>query len=115
VTPTGFGFERYDLIPHPGGLTRASGAVPTSHGTIRAAWRAHPGGRFELTVTAPAGTTGRIGVPTAGRRVHVEVDGEPAWDGAAARGWNARTDGRYVYLQDVPPGTYHIVARPIAG
>jgi hypothetical protein len=113
VTPTGFGFERYDLIPHPGDLTHASGAVPTPRGTIHAAWRMHPSGGFELTVTAPAGTTGRIGMPTAGRPVMVEVDGIPVWDGATATGAAAHTDGRYIYLEDVPPGTYDIVATPL--
>jgi len=110
VTPTGFGFERFDVVPHPGDLAWASGAVPTPTGTIRAAWRAGQGGRFELTVTSPPGTAARVGVPTGRRRVEVRVGGAVAWDGRRGIRHRATADGRAVYLHDLPPGTHEIVA-----
>jgi hypothetical protein len=112
VTPTGFGFERFDVVPHPGDLAWAGGVVPTPKGAIRAAWRAGRGGRFELTVTSPPGTTARIAVPTGGRRVEVRIGGAVAWDGRRGLRHRADDDGRAVYLHDLPPGTHEIVAVP---
>lgn len=116
VTPTWFEFDRYRLAPHPGDLTSARGVVPTPHGPIRAAWRRDAdAGRFDLAVSAPAGTTGRVGVPTFGRPVQVLVDGEVVWDGTNGHAPGVRGDGRYVWLEELPAGSHRISGRELGG
>jgi hypothetical protein len=83
VTPTSGGFTTFRVLPHPGGgPTWAEGRVPTPHGNITAAWK-QSASSFQLAVTAPAGTTGTVGVPAAGVR-QLSVDGQVVWqDGSA--------------------------------
>jgi hypothetical protein len=114
VTPTGPGFTRYDVVPHPGDLTWAQGTVPTPHGDIQAMWRTTPDG-YNLRTSAPAGTTGRLAVPTDGVPVAVTLDDRTVWDGQhAVGGADATSDGSYVYVNDVPAGRHVVQATRLA-
>lgn len=106
VQPTGPGFSTYAIVPHPGDLHWAQGAVPTPHGDITASWQSLSNG-FELNATTPTGTTGRLAVPTRGTTVSVTLDGHTVWDGSqAVGGAKATTDGVNVYLDGVAPGRH---------
>ncbi|MCL2550545.1 MAG: GH116 family glycosyl hydrolase [Actinomycetia bacterium] len=108
VTPTGAGYTSYAVVPHPAGLKWAQGNVPTPHGDIAVSWQALTQG-FQLHATTPAGTSGRLAVPTQGKRVSVRLDGRLVWDGSrAAGGANATSDGRYVYVDGVQAG-HHVL------
>jgi hypothetical protein len=114
VTPTGPGFSRYDVAPHPGDLTWAQGRVPTPHGSIQASWRATSDG-FGLQVSAPAGTSGRLAVPTGGVPNSVTLDGHSVWDGhQAIGGAAASSDGSYVYVSGVAAGRHELDATRLA-
>ncbi len=109
VTPTGFGFDTYDVVPHPGDVAWVEGAVPTPHGTVSVAWQRHPvQSTFALQLDSPAGTRPRVGVPTFGREIVVQVDGATVWNGTAGAG--ATTDGSYVYLTGLPAGKHEITS-----
>jgi hypothetical protein len=56
VQPDGAGFSSFTVAPQPGRLQWAEGAVPTPHGTIEVAFK-RSGGRLQLHVEAPPGTT----------------------------------------------------------
>jgi hypothetical protein len=104
VEPTGAGFSTYSIRPAPGGLSWAQGRVPTPHGAIDASWRATSHG-FTLKAAAPAGTTGRLAVPTSGRKMRVVLDGHTVWDGRRpVGGAHATTDGVNVYVAGVRAG-----------
>jgi hypothetical protein len=93
VTPTSGGFATFQMLPHPsGGPTWAEGRVPTPHGDITAAWK-QSASSFQLAVTAPAGTTGTVGVPAAGV-TQLSMDGHVVWrDGTAQQSGVAMRDG----------------------
>ncbi|MDD3885939.1 MAG: family 78 glycoside hydrolase catalytic domain [Victivallaceae bacterium] len=59
VRPLEPGFRRFEVKPCRGGLTAASGEVPTSHGNILVEWHDVPGG-IALSVGHPAGTEPEI-------------------------------------------------------
>jgi Bacterial alpha-L-rhamnosidase 6 hairpin glycosidase domain/Bacterial alpha-L-rhamnosidase C-terminal domain len=110
VQPTAAGFSSYAIEPTPGDLTWAQGRVPTPHGSITASWRS-TAGRFVLTTDAPRGTTGRLAVPTGGRKVRVVLDGRTVWDGSkAVGGAHARSDGADVAVDSVPAGHHTLTA-----
>ncbi len=100
VTPASPGFAAYDVIPHPGDVAWAQGDVPTPHGPVSVAWERHAS-TFTLRLTSPAGTLARVGVPTFGRAIAVQLDGATV---------PTTTDGAYVYLHDVPSGEHTISA-----
>jgi Bacterial alpha-L-rhamnosidase 6 hairpin glycosidase domain/Bacterial alpha-L-rhamnosidase C-terminal domain len=56
VAPTSPGFATFTVTPHPDGLTRASGDVPTPHGPVHVSWH-RVGSAVFLKVSAPSGTT----------------------------------------------------------
>ena len=74
ATPTAPGFSTWTVSPHPGSVLWARGVVPTPHGPLSVQWQARTKRgepSFTLRVTAPAGTSGQIAVPTsAGHVVH---------------------------------------------
>lgn len=108
VTPTSGGFASFDIVPHPGDLTWAQGAVPTPHGTIQASWRSQRNG-FALRADVPEGTTARLAAPTGGSRTLVFLDGKLVWNGQRAmHGADASSDGRYVYVSGVEAGTHEL-------
>jgi len=69
------GYRRFIISPQPGvGLTWANGSYRSIRGPILSNWRIE-GGRFLLTVEAPANTTAIVCLPTESAD-HVTVDGE---------------------------------------
>jgi hypothetical protein len=104
VTPTSGGFATFQVLPHPsGGPTWAEGRVPTPHGDITAAWT-QGASSFQLAVTAPAGTTGTVGVPAAGVS-QLSMDGHVVWrNGTAQQSGVAMRDG-YLEVDGVTGST----------
>lgn len=110
VKPTSPGFTTYDVIPHPGNLSWVEGIMPTPLGGIAVSWEADGAGGFKLKVTSPAGTVGRLAVPTIGNTT-VGLNGTVVWNGTSAVGGaNTTTDGLYVYLDGVASGTHIFTA-----
>jgi alpha-L-rhamnosidase len=118
IQPTGPGYATWSVQPHPGDLTWAEGQAPTPHGAVQASWAGESGvNDFSMQVTAPAGTTGTIAVPTYGDASPiVAVGGAVVWSGgkftATAGITGASADADYVYLTGVQPGAYTIAANP---
>jgi hypothetical protein len=112
LSPTGAGGQ-YSFVPHAGDLTHVEGDITTPQGPVTGSWD-YASGTFTEHLTSPAGTTGQIGIPTYGAsNVSVTVNGATAWSGGA---WHATTgisggstDGKYIYLTGVAPGTYTVV------
>ncbi len=110
IVPTTPGFKTYDILPHVGRtLTRVSGETPAPTGNICASFDVAAG---LCSVSAPAGTVGRIGIPTAEKAIaRITLNGKLVWDGtyhAAAGIGGARQDAEFVYLTGVQPGTYSL-------
>lgn len=64
VEPASPGFATWTVRPHPGSLGWVEGNVPTPHGPVAVRWAQDPStGRFSLTVSGPAATTGTVTVP----------------------------------------------------
>ncbi len=110
IVPTTPGFKTYDILPHPGRtLTSVSGKTPTPFGTISASFDIVTG---KCAVSAPKGTTGRIGIPKAEKTIEkISVNGHLAWDGAghALPGIGGISqDAEFVYFKSVQPGSYNI-------
>ncbi|MES2659618.1 MAG: alpha-L-rhamnosidase C-terminal domain-containing protein [Verrucomicrobiota bacterium] len=111
IKPATPGFATYDVFPHLGRtLTSVSGSVPTPKGTIRAAFDVARGlGRL----TAPAGTIGRLGIPTVGKEIKsIHINGRLAWMNGVFHpvpgiGGAGRNED-FVIFNDVRPGTYEI-------
>ena len=107
---------RYQFIPHRGDLTHAEGNITLPQGAVSGAWDySASAGTFSATLTSPAGTNGTIGIPTYGAStVSVTVNGTTAWSGGAFKATpgigGGSTDGRYIYLTGVAPGTYAVSA-----
>jgi hypothetical protein len=111
VAPAGIGFSSYNVIPHPGDVAWARGRVPTPHGPIDVAWQHDSANQqFTLHVTAPTGTTGEIAVPTFGHAIVVTVNGHLAWNGQTRDSHGAHSDGSFVYLENMPSGSYDITS-----
>jgi hypothetical protein len=108
IVPTTPGFRTYDVLPHLGRtLTKVSGATPTPFGEIRASFDVASGA---CSVTAPARTVGRIGIPKVEKTItRITVNGKLAWDGkyhpVAGLG-GASQDSGFVYFTAVQPGKY---------
>jgi hypothetical protein len=107
VSPASAGYATYSVIPHPASLTWAQGSVPTPHGALTASWDSQPGS-FGMKIDAPAGTSGEAAIPTFGRQVRVTVDGHLAWAGGKPLGYQAHSDGTFVYVEGLRPGR-HVV------
>ena len=109
IKPATPGFATYDVFPHLGRtLTSVSGAVPTPKGTIRATFDVAKG---RASLVAPAGTIGRIGIPTVERNIKsIRINGKLAWKNGAFRSvpgiGGASTNRDFVIFDDVQPGTY---------
>jgi hypothetical protein len=112
LMPTGAGGQ-YGFVPHAGDLTHVEGDITTPQGPVTGSWDYAPG-TFTEHLTSPAGTTGTIGVPTYGSSaVSVSVNGATVWSGGTFHATTGVTggssDGRYVYLTGVAPGSYTVV------
>ncbi|HCT76316.1 MAG TPA: alpha-L-rhamnosidase [Micromonosporaceae bacterium] len=106
---------QYRFVPHPGDLTAVSGRITMPQGRVEASWTRNPtAGTYDAQLTAPAGTTGRIGIPKLGGNPTVTVGGATVWSngiftprpGIAG----GSQDANYIYLTGVAPGSYGIAA-----
>ena len=110
IVPTSPGFKTYDILPHPGRtLTWVSGKTPTPFGTIAASFNISTG---NCNISAPKGTTGRIGIPKAEKIItKILINGHLAWDGtyhSIAGIEAAGEDTAFVYFNGLQPGNYKI-------
>jgi alpha-L-rhamnosidase len=118
ISPVTAGYATWSVQPHPGDLSWAEGQAPTPHGNLAVSWAGSGGvNQFSMNVTAPAGTSGTIAVPTYGASSPiVTVNGTVVWSGGAFTATagiaGARQDANYVYLTGVAPGTYLVAANP---
>jgi len=111
IKPTSPGFATFDILPHPGRtLTNVSGKTHTLHGDISAGFNVTTG---ICTVSSPAGTIGRIGIPKVEKRISsIKVNGVLVWDGRYHRAiglGGASEDADFVYFTGVQPGRYKFV------
>jgi len=106
VTP---GFATYDVFPHLGRtITRVSGSVPTPKGAIRASFDVVKG---RVSLTAPAGAIGRIGIPTAEKRIKsIRINGKLTWKDGIFQSvpgiGSASSNQDFVIFNAVKPGNY---------
>ncbi len=108
IRPTAPGFASVDIFPQLGSrLTRVSGAVPTPHGLVEAAFDISSG-RCQAAI--PAGALGRVGIPKAGRSIaSVKIDHQLVWDGtyhSIAGIESADETADYVRFKGMKPGHY---------
>jgi alpha-L-rhamnosidase len=117
VRPIDPGYRAWIVEPQTGDLRWAQGRIPTPFGPIDVSWR-RASTHFALDLKVPKGTRATIGLPYGSRAksVEVAVNGRPtrfqrqyreadpfeSTRGGARRG--------YVYLTDLGPGTYDLVA-----
>jgi Bacterial alpha-L-rhamnosidase 6 hairpin glycosidase domain len=109
VAPEMLGGFTYHMIPHPGDLTHAQGKVMMPNGPIVAFWsREKTAGTFSQVINAPPGAVGRIGVPTFGRSLVINVDKQLVWNNCSGTSngsvanfgfESSNSDGTYVYLE----------------
>jgi hypothetical protein len=103
-----------DGVPvDPGPVTWARGRLPTPHGPLDVSWvqghgKGHGAAVFTLAVTAPAGTSGDVAVPTGGGEVVVRVDGKVTSTGTGASAYQAAREGGYVTLHGLPAGSHTV-------
>jgi len=108
IKPVAPGFGAYEVFPHLGRtLTSVSGAVPTPKGILRAAFDVAKG---RANLTAPAGTLGRIGIPTAEKNLQrIRINGKLAWQNGTFHSvpgvGSASTNRDFVIFDDMQPGT----------
>ncbi|MFV2173272.1 alpha-L-rhamnosidase C-terminal domain-containing protein [Actinomadura sp. LOL_016] len=107
LKPTGAGGRSFDFVPHTADLTFAKGSINTTAGEVEASWNVSKHGTFTARLDAPRHATGRVGVPTFGKRIEVRVDGRVVWDGRRARAHGVSSDGAYVYVEGLR-GDHHI-------
>jgi hypothetical protein len=86
-----------------------TGTTPTPLGNIQASFSVSNG---LCTVSAPAGTVGRVGIPKVEKTIsRITINGTLAWDGAfhpVAGISSANEDSNFVYFTGVQPGTYSL-------
>jgi hypothetical protein len=118
LSPTGT--SGYDFVPHPGDLTHVEGTITLPQGSAAGSWDYDASaGTLAEQLTSPAGSTGRIGIPTYGSSaVTVSVNGATVWSGGAFHATSGitggSTDGDYVYLTGVAGGSYAVAATGLA-
>jgi hypothetical protein len=132
AAPTGAGFATWQVIPHPGTVTRASGQLPTPHGPLTVSWQVGGSGGgggggggdgvlFALTVLVPKGTSGQVALPVeVGAAVEVRVDGRGVVLGgggaSAARAAGVdgvRVEGGRMVVDGVGAGTHTFSVRGV--
>ena len=125
--PTGPGWSSYDLLPQMGRLTRVDSTVPTPRGALRLAIDTTLATRYTMSVDAPAGTTGRIGLPRLATAPVVTANGSTVFQANAPQGTvnglqYAGSDSDYLYFTASPghwdfvvSGTSPVVTPPVSG
>lgn len=104
VKPLAPGFSEWQVCPivDAGGLTWAKGRVPTPNGgSIDVSWKKNSSGSavaFTMTIEAPAGTTGRVCIPTFGKeQSDVRVNGK-------------KIEGTGVVIVHLDGGSAHVIS-----
>ena len=103
IRPVGPGYQQWIVAPQPGDLAWAQGQAPTPHGPITSRWERGDGdSSFKLTVIAPDGTSGDVGIPLLSAPRTVTMDGQVVWavDHAVGNA-NAATSGDTVTISGV--------------
>lgn len=114
LRPTGPAWQSFAVVPRLGALGSAEATVATPRGTVTTR-TVRTGTSVRLTLTVPAGTRARVGLPLVGASsaVLVQANGTLVWRGASVGGVAglafAGDDGRRL-LFDVQPGTWTLVA-----
>jgi hypothetical protein len=104
VTPATPGYASWAITPQLSGLRWAQGTVPTPHGTITVRWRRGTKS-FELSMRAPAGTSGTVAVPLLGARRTIAENGRIVWNGRrAAHGVHVLINGGEAVFSGVTGG-----------
>jgi hypothetical protein len=109
IEPDAPGGTTFHFSPHMGDLRFARGRLTTPAGPIDAGWKKTTTG-VAMTLSAPSGTTARVGVPIASDAT-VAINGAVAWSGGRATAYGAHADGGRVWLEGLPAGSHRIVAR----
>jgi Bacterial alpha-L-rhamnosidase 6 hairpin glycosidase domain len=105
----------YDFVPHAGDLTDVSGNITTPRGSVTGSWNyTASASTFTENLTSPSGTTGTVGIPTYGSSaLTVKVNNATVWSGGTFTPTSGvtggSTDGQYIYLTGVAPGSYTVV------
>jgi alpha-L-rhamnosidase len=85
VDPTGPGYATFDVSPPRGGLSRASGRVPTPRGFIIVAWHRHTRpDASSLDLTVPANATATVRLTTTNAE-QITESGQPLGHAAGVR------------------------------
>lgn len=63
VRPSEPGWSQFDVVPPNGGLSRASGRIPTPRGFIRVSWIRADDGTYTVHVHVPVNTTATVQLP----------------------------------------------------
>jgi len=98
------GYKTWTIAPQTGDLKFAQGQVPTMSGApLVSRWQVGTGNSsFELTMSAPRGTTGTVAVPELGAARDIAMDGRLVWkDGAPVGGVSATEQNGEVLFSDV--------------
>lgn len=111
LSPETPGGDAYAFVPHPADLRFAKGRITTTQGAIDASWSVRDG-RYSATLRAPKGSTGRVGVPSFGERVSVNIDGQLVWDGDRALTTGVTAKDGYVYVTGLGGGKHSIESQP---
>jgi len=90
VQPLAPGWKRAMIRPNPGGLTSASGKVPTPLGPVILQWENR--GTFKLTLTLPPGMSAQVQVPASEKSTTVFIDGHPTKARREAAWWVLEND-----------------------
>jgi Bacterial alpha-L-rhamnosidase 6 hairpin glycosidase domain len=110
---------QFSFVPHAGDLTHVEGTITLPQGLVTGAWDYNASAAtFTEQLTSPAGTTGRVGIPIYGSSaVSVTVGGATVWSAGTFTPTTGitggSTDGRYIYLTGVAPGTYTVTAHGV--
>lgn len=97
VRPLTPGFREILIQPQPGSLTRASGTVPTPHGSVAVAFERQSASACELRVVIPPGSRASVGLKQQDRSTTILVDGRTV---------EARPEGGYVFLDALGEGPH---------
>lgn len=84
-------WKRTLIRPHPGGLSQASGKIPTAAGPLMVSWKR--GATFQLDIGLPPGVLAKVELPATGTRGAVTLNGKSI----SAR----RVGSRWIVDQDI--------------
>jgi len=117
VRPLSPGYGTFSVRPRCCDLAWMKGIVPSPHGEIEVTWVGRPDGpSFELNVTVPEGTIGRLALPEHKPEhwQNVELDGTRVWRAGISAAPHPQvrtvwTEAGYIVFE-VEPGRYAFVA-----